>query len=182
MKTELKVKYLQHLNNKRREGGFTLIELLVVVIIIGILAAVALPSLLSQANKAKQVEARNNVGAMNRAQQSYYLENSNFATATIDDLGLGLADSPNYSYSVAASGTNAQQIAEINPADTGKSLKGYMGLAYTATQQVSGNTEAITLSILCEAANPGAQAAAPTAGTSTTAPATCGGSDKQLGT
>jgi type II secretory pathway pseudopilin PulG len=55
-----------------------LIELLVVIIIIGILAAIALPSFLNQANKAKQSEAKTYVGSMNRGQQAYFLENDTF--------------------------------------------------------------------------------------------------------
>ncbi|MFN8950109.1 MAG: prepilin-type N-terminal cleavage/methylation domain-containing protein, partial [Aphanizomenon sp.] len=59
MKTELKAKFLQHLVGKKKDDqGFTLIELLVVIIIIGILSAIALPSFLNQAKKARQSEAK----------------------------------------------------------------------------------------------------------------------------
>ena len=68
MTSQIKAKLLQHFAAKKKaDGGFTLIELLVVIIIIGILSAIALPSFLNQANKAKQSEAKTYIGSMNRA-------------------------------------------------------------------------------------------------------------------
>ncbi|MEB3192265.1 MAG: type IV pilin-like G/H family protein [Snowella sp.] len=60
--------------------GFTLLELLIVVIIIGILAAIAIPNLINQVGKARESEARTLLGAMNRAQQSYFSEKGLFAS------------------------------------------------------------------------------------------------------
>lgn len=75
-------KLLQSLRNKKANKGFTLIELLVVVIIIGVLAAVALPNLLGQVGKAREAEAKTAMGALNRAQQAFHLEGQKFYTAT----------------------------------------------------------------------------------------------------
>jgi len=93
MQTTLQAKILQHLNAKKREQGFTLIELLVVIIIIGILSAVALPTFLNQAGKARQAGAESIIGAINRGQQAYRVENSTF-TANITDLELGYTEAP----------------------------------------------------------------------------------------
>ena len=74
-------KLLQNLNNKKGNKGFTLIELLVVVIIIGVLAAVALPNLLAQVGKARETEGKNAIGTINRGQQAYHFEAATFSPA-----------------------------------------------------------------------------------------------------
>jgi len=157
MTTQIKAKLLQHFAAKKKgNGGFTLIELLVVIIIIGILSAIALPSFLNQANKAKQSEAKTYVGSANRAQQAYYLENGSFVESADDfgDLGLGIeTQTANYKYDIATQGdgvlTQAQPWdSEANEANAQASIKAYVGGVKIGT---SGTGEATTLAVLCEA-------------------------------
>jgi type IV pilus assembly protein PilA len=144
MKTTLKAKLLQHLIAKKEDGGFTLIELLVVIIIIGILSAIALPSFLNQANRARQSEAVTYVGSVNRAQQAYRLENPTFAN-TIPLLGLGIQNSTEF-YTYAVIGASATQ-AGVTATPTDPVLLGYTGAAYTTTD---GGGNSTTTALLCK--------------------------------
>src|SRR2546430_17157531 len=53
------------------EGGFTLIELLVVILIIGILAAIAIPSFLNQKGKAQDSSAKTQAASAQTAMETY---------------------------------------------------------------------------------------------------------------
>lgn len=59
--------------------GFTMIELLVVMLFIGLLSALSLPNFLNQVGKARETEAKNNLGTIARSQQAYHFEKSIFA-------------------------------------------------------------------------------------------------------
>jgi type IV pilus assembly protein PilA len=168
MSSQIKAKLLQHFAGKKKaNGGFTLIELLVVIIIIGILSAIALPSFLNQANKAKQSEAKTYVGSINRAQQAYYMENGTMAiNAQVAQLGLGINTSTkSYNYRLvdttpSATGIRTFTAAVAAPIDT--ALKVYAGGVKTATIGTGVNIEATTLATLCEALLPAVATGAPT--------------------
>jgi type IV pilus assembly protein PilA len=65
------------------EKGFTLIELLVVILIIGILAAIALPAFLNQRGKAQDTEAKSQVRTAQTAMESYYTDNQTYVGADL---------------------------------------------------------------------------------------------------
>ncbi|HET9064497.1 MAG TPA: prepilin-type N-terminal cleavage/methylation domain-containing protein [Gemmatimonadales bacterium] len=64
-----------------RRSGFTLIELLIVIVIIGILAAIAVPKFAATKDKAKLSAIKSDVRNLMNAQEAYYVDNLAYTTA-----------------------------------------------------------------------------------------------------
>jgi type IV pilus assembly protein PilA len=132
--------------------GFTLIELLVVIIILGILAAIAIPTFLNQTFKAKQSEAKTYVSAMNTAQKAYFTEKTELAP-NLEILALDIVPvTENYVYTVST----APQSAIADARSLKPRLKAYIGqvFLYVSTGNID-VVDVVALSVICEARVPG---------------------------
>jgi general secretion pathway protein G len=72
---------IRKLAKLRREGGFTLIELLIVVAIIGIIAAIAIPSLLNAVQRSRQKRTMADMRSIGTAVESYNVDVQQYPTA-----------------------------------------------------------------------------------------------------
>lgn len=93
---QLALRLLTGKKRSRLAQGFTLVELMVVIVIVGILAAVALPNFLRQSSKAKVTEAQAKIAAALKSAGADYQSSSTFVG--MDATSLGLTDTTNFTF------------------------------------------------------------------------------------
>ena len=89
---------------EEREGGFTLIELLVVIIIIGILAAIAIPVFLSQRKKGYDAQAKSDLRNAATAEETTITDGGNYTTTLATLTTAGFKPTQNVTLTGAVSG------------------------------------------------------------------------------
>ncbi len=148
----------QAVTSEERRKGFSLKDprarlIIGGVLLTGLWSAIAAPSFMNQANKAKQSEGKMRLGELTRAQQTHYLHESRFARS-VDELKelanrMGsnssfsasnmVSNGTNYTFSIYPLGTEAvQQVAMPKP----QNLR-----TYTSISRVSGSNAD---NIICE--------------------------------
>ena len=100
------------------EGGFTLIELLVVILIIGILAAIAIPSFLNQKGKASDASAKELARTAETTTETYAIDHS----GTYEGLSRTVLHEYEPTIQTAAGSGNAYLI-NAEPEEEGKGYK-----------------------------------------------------------
>lgn len=139
---------LIHFNKLKTDKGFTLIELIIVILVLSVLSVIALPSTIKQAAKAREVEGKNNLGLLSRAQQTYHFETTTFSNSNAQLLSNVVLQTRYYSFPDPTVATNSivkHQAIALNP--TSDQVRNYATGVYF-------NSSAFAV-VVCESSNVG---------------------------
>ncbi len=126
--------------NSNKDRGFTLIEVLLVVVILGILAAIAIPAYTGYMRNAKRTEAKTNIQSLRLLLEQYSSENGRYCPA---------ADAPctnkTYAYKEDTDGTvNTDTITPFLTGFKPKSAASTTAVLYDYSISVNGITYTVT--------------------------------------
>jgi type IV pilus assembly protein PilA len=142
---------LHQLNRRAQDDrGFTLIELLVVILIIGVLAAIAIPAFLNQRSKATDAQAKEMARTGELAAETYSTDHNG------EYLGLEPKALHEYESAILTSAGNNAYISTAEPIEANKGYKivavSTNGDTFTITRSAAG---ALTRTCEAKAANKG---------------------------
>ncbi len=100
---------------QRKLGGFTLIEVMIVVAILGIIAAVALPSYRDSVMKSRRSDAKSALMQASQAMEKYYTENQKYTGATLAAVYKTTSPDGYYTLSFTANPTAAAYTVQAAP-------------------------------------------------------------------
>ncbi|TAK69548.1 MAG: prepilin-type N-terminal cleavage/methylation domain-containing protein [Actinomycetota bacterium] len=109
----------------RRDAGFSLIEILVVIVILGILAAIAIPVFLNQRKRSVDASLQSDLRSVAQAEEGYFIDNKMYLAQTSSGsaitIGSQVGLSPGNSVTVVVgSGANSGAFCAVgsNPSAT----------------------------------------------------------------
>ena len=127
----------------RNRKGFTLIELLIVVVIIGILAAIAIPKFANTKEKAYLASMKSDLRNMATTQESYFADNQVYTSGPASNIGgatvslSGFVPSTGVTVNATASGGAGWSTTASHTATT-RTCAIFVGVAPVAPAQVEG--------------------------------------------
>ena len=101
---------------RREMAGFTLIELLIVVVIIGLLAGIALPKLLSTRNKAIVASLKSDLRNLATSQEAYWNDNATYYSGSVPGAGLTFQPSTTVTVTITDATTSGWGATAASPA------------------------------------------------------------------
>jgi len=110
--------------NGDRQAGFTLIELLVVMLILGILAAIALPAFFNQKDKAGDAKAKEYAHSAQVAMETFFTDHATYVGATPEELAeieptlesatIATGELTGNTYKITSTSSNGNEFYVIN--------------------------------------------------------------------